>query len=143
MGFVLGLIPTMRRLLIAFSVQPQSGSASLRFLDRPWKSGAKYRLVWPEANFLEQSIGMPESQDASVSVLWGGDGLEPKVGELCGDFSSALRGFGFNHEGVRAPSHNGDVSSIAKFAGGIEPPWTLGPGEERHRGSIRSPRLKG
>ena len=87
----------------------------------------------PETNILEQSIGMRESQDASVSVLWVGDGLEPKVDELCGNFSSALSGFGFNHESVRAPSHNGDVSSIAEFAGAIEPPRILGPGEERHR----------
>jgi hypothetical protein len=79
---------------------------------------------------------MRETQDASVSVLWVGDRLEPKVGELYGNFGSALRGFGLNHEGVRAPSHNGDVSSIAEFAGGIEPPRILGPGEERHRGSI-------
>ena len=90
----------------------------------------------------QQSIGMRESQNASVSVLWVGDGLEPEVGELCRNFSSALRGFGFNHESVRAPSHNRDVSSIAEFAGGIEPPRILGPGEEGHQGSIRSPRLK-
>jgi len=93
-------------------------------------------LSGQKQTFLEQSIGMRESQDASVSVLWVGDGLEPKVGELCGNFSSALKGFGFNHEGGRAPSHNGDVSSIAKLAGGIEPPRILGPGKERHRGSI-------
>jgi hypothetical protein len=79
------------------------------------KCRAKYQLIWlvsngPEANILEQSIGMRESQDASVSVLWVGDGLEPKVGELCGNFSGALRGFGFNHESVRAPSHNGDAA---------------------------------
>ena len=54
-------------------------------------------------------------------VVWVGDRLKAKIGELCGNFSGTLRGFGFNHESVRAPSHNGDVSSIAEFAGGIEP----------------------
>jgi hypothetical protein len=48
---------------------------------------------------------MRESQDASVSVLWVGDGSEPKVGELCRNFSSALRGFGFNYESLQCRTH--------------------------------------
>lgn len=127
-----------RLVVVAQQSQDSSFLGSLSYpdlLDYRAKSDAFSEMAGVSI-ILEQSIGMRESQDASVSVPWGGDGLEPKVGELCGDFSSALRGFGFNHEGVRAPSHNDDVSSIAKFAGGIEPPRILKPGEERHRGSI-------
>ena len=64
---------------------------------------------------------MREGQDASVFVIWVGGGLETKVGEQGRNFSGAFRGFGFDHEGVRAPAHNRDVASTAKFAGGIEP----------------------
>lgn len=64
---------------------------------------------------------MREGQDASVVVVWVGDGLEAKIGELGRNFSSAFRGFGFDHESVLAPAHNSDVSSTAEFAGGIEP----------------------
>ena len=34
-------------------------------------------------NTLELSIGMRESQDASVAVVWVGDWPESKVGEFC------------------------------------------------------------
>lgn len=64
---------------------------------------------------------MREGQDASIVVVWGGDGLEAKTGELSRDFSSAFRGFGFDYESVRAPANNGDVASTAEFPGGIEP----------------------
>lgn len=133
------LVKDPRRLVVvAQQSQDSSFLGSLSYpdlLDFRAKSDAFSEMAGVSI-ILEQSTGMRESQDASVPVPWGGDGLEPKVGELCGDFNSALRGFGFNHEGVRAPSHNDDVSSIAKFAGGIEPPRILKPGEERHRGSI-------
>ena len=69
----------------------------------------------------EQSIRMREGQNASVVLVWVGDGLEAQVGELGRNFGSAFRGFGFDHESVRAPAHNNDVSSTAEFAGGIEP----------------------
>ena len=64
---------------------------------------------------------MREGQDASVVVVWVGDGSEAQVGELRRNFSSVFRRFGFDHESVRAPAHNSDVSSFAEFAGGIEP----------------------
>ena len=86
---------------------------------------------------------MREGQNASVVVVWVGDGLETKVGELGRNFRSAFRGFGFDDESVRAPAHNGDVASTAEFAGRVEPWRILGAGEQRHNGSIRSPRLKG
>lgn len=38
---------------------------------------------------------MSEGEDAGVGVVRVGDGLEAKVSELGGDFSGALRGFGF------------------------------------------------
>lgn len=91
----------------------------------------------------EQSIRMREGQDTSIFVVWVANGLEPKVGELDRNFSSSFRRFGFDNESVRAPAHNGDVASTAEFAGGIEPRRILGPGEERHRGSIRSPEIEG
>ena len=96
-----------------------------------------------DPNILEQSIGVRESQDARVAVVWVGDWPESKVGELCRNFRSALRGFGFNHQSVRAPTHNGDVSSIAEFAGGSEPRRILGAGEERHRGEYTKSKTAG
>lgn len=69
---------------------------------------------------------MREGQDASVFVVRVGGGLETKAGELGRNFSSAFRGFDFDHESVRAPAHDVDVASTAKFAGGIEPRRILG-----------------
>src|SRR6516164_6477367 len=86
---------------------------------------------------------MREGQNASAVVVWVRDGLKAKVGELGRNFSSTFRGFGFDDESVRAPAHDGDIASTAKFAGGIEPRRILGAREERHRESIPSPRLKG
>ena len=65
-----------------------------------------------------ESIRMRESQDARVVVVWVEDGPEAKVGELGRNFCSAFRRLAFDHESVQAPSHNGDVASIAEFAGG-------------------------
>jgi hypothetical protein len=86
---------------------------------------------------------MREGQNASVVVVWVGDGLETKVGELARNFGSAFLGFSFYHESARAPAHNGDVASTAEFAGRVEPWRILGVGEQGHNASIRSPRLKG
>jgi hypothetical protein len=73
---------------------------------------------------------MRESQDARVVVVWVEDGPEAKVSELGRNFCSAFRRLAFDHESVQAPSHNGDVASIAEFAGGIEPRRILGAREE-------------
>ena len=83
---------------------------------------------------------MREGQDASIAIVWVGDALKAKIGELARNFSSTFRGFGFDHESVRAPAHNGDVASTAEIAGSIEPRGLLGAGEERHKGSIQSPK---
>ena len=107
------------------------------------KVTAQLILARLEANILEQSIRMREGQDASIDVVWVVDELEAKIGQLSRDFSSVFRGLGFDYESVRAPANNGDVASMAEFPGGIEPWRILRAGEERHRGSIRSPRLKG
>ena len=90
-----------------------------------------------------ESIGMRERQDASVVVVRVRDGLEAKVGELGRNFSSAFRRFGFDDESVRAPAHNGDVVSSAKFVGGIKPRRILRAREEGHRGIIGSQKLYG
>jgi len=83
-----------------------------------------------------ESFRMRKGQDASVVVVRVGDGSKAKVDELSRDFSSAFRGFGFDHENVRTPGHNCDVASTAEFASGIEPRRILGAGEQGHRGSI-------
>jgi hypothetical protein len=60
-----------------------------------------YRELEPP-DVLKQSIGMREGQDASRAIFWVGDGLKAKIGELARNFSGTFRGFGFDHESVRA-----------------------------------------
>jgi hypothetical protein len=44
---------------------------------------------------------MREGQDASIAIVWVGDALKAKIGELARNFSSTFRGFGFDHESVQ------------------------------------------
>ena len=65
------------------------------------KVTAQLILARLEANILEQSIRMREGQDASIAIVWVGDALKAKIGELARNFSSTFRGFGFDHESVQ------------------------------------------